>query len=270
MAKICFFLCLIGALCTFSCQLSPKSQVKTFSCSLPSWPPEQEFCLYPELAYWIIETPSSSFRTTDQKVLIEHTKSSPFYLLAYPVTKTQEGNLTQFFKPAGLVYPYEQDKLTWENGYAAEVMKTLWKGSQDCEKDKAEFLLKFNWKRFMEIVQSKIEESFEWEDERGCYNPWTIPVGKIAELIASKKFYATVLNIPVTSYSTLHLNNEMEKYIVSSFVPENKVLQKKYQVCLSSQNINLFSIYNTFGVIIYGVKGEKNSLKLINLPIIKE
>lgn len=273
MAKICFFLCIICLpLSLFSCRLEPFSSEETFSLQLPQWPPSYDRQKYPELAYWIVETSSGSFKTTEPALDFTVEKGMPFYALAYAVTKTESGENVQFFMPAGFVYPFCQYELTWENGFGAKVMEQIWQGSEGKSKrEKLQFLLKFNWKRFFELVQTKIDQSLERADEEvGCYNPWQLSISSIAELISSRKFYATALNLSVTSYQTLHFNNEMERQMLSSFIPENSVIYDKGIFCLSPEKINLFSIYNAFGVIIYGGNSEKNSPKLINLPIIKE
>lgn len=256
-----------------------------FNVSLPLWPPESERQLYPKLSRWKVEVAGGNFVNTENpsensaffsrdtfEIAVKANKNQPVAVIAVPVTLDSSGNEVEFFKCAGFIYPFCSEKeLTFENGFTAEVLKIGIKSdSFTSSKKKAEFLMKFNWNRFMEVIETKTESSLENLSETGIYNPWKNNPSKISGLICSKKFYQTALNTSGTFGKKLELQKDLQKFMISSYIPENQILEKEGVFTLQNDEINFYSLYNEYGVIIKAKNSEIVSPVFINLPIIKE
>lgn len=83
----------------------------------------------------------------------------------------------------GTIYPYST-ALTQKDSFAADVLQTLYCGADDSisESQKDNFLMRFNWQRFMEECRSYEE-------------PWLLDKEKIMKAIASGSFKASDIKL---------------------------------------------------------------------------
>lgn len=213
--------------------------------ALPVWPPEQKNCAYPELDFWLIEYETAEKSGTMRVCAFQKTvtfsvpenKSAAFS--ARPVTKCSSGS-TLFFKGAGCVYPQNTSSFLWNQGFAADILASLYKASNDREKT-AELLSVFNWQKFINTLTKKendallkIQTASQQQMEKEVYpaycNPWMLNKQKILSAIADQSFTAASLTFP----NAITLSPEDEilqipggiKNFVSPYIPENEVFQK--------------------------------------------
>ena len=106
--------------------------------TLPEWPPKDSFeGKYPPLSRWLIKIISAEnsrqIYTSEKNFTIHIKKNRPMCLTAYPITLLQDGNECRYFKPAGFIYPAQNDILSkkpsasWEQGFLADIMQQLFK-----------------------------------------------------------------------------------------------------------------------------------------------
>ena len=101
--------------------------------ALPEWPPHSlSGQLYPQLSRWEIRISDSNqnFRkfyiASDKSILKISRKSlrnaKSFSILAYPIIYDSFKNEVDFYKPAGLIYPFHKDsEINWERGYISKI-----------------------------------------------------------------------------------------------------------------------------------------------------
>lgn len=279
---ICSFLIL-------SCDnLLSESKKETVSFILPDWPPSYgDKRLYPELSKWVVYTtnnleenaiiiPNSSF--LENKIIkFEVDKNKPFFVLAQPLTKNQNNEENAFFYPAGAIYPYmymqnEDDLemyLTWEDGYSAFLMYTIYQSAKKNTKTLTfvdSYLASFNWKKLQTTLNNKIIESVNnYEDDTTVlfYNPWLLDYNEIKKEIALNYFSLNSFNLK----NSFSLQREDNKKYLSSFIPENQIIQKFGAISIKKNEDNLFSMYNSFGAIFHGSSAKNISIEYVFLPI---
>lgn len=182
-----------------------------------------------------------------------------------------------FFCCAGTVLPYcdfcENEffeiSLNWEDGFCAYVLQKVFEGAFKSRSESSDFVTKFNWKKMIETVRSKIEASeleFECGDNnKGIfYNPWLLDLETVVQKITDGSFTVSCLGVK----SVLSIDcAEAGKYLVSAFVLENAVIQKYGRVCIKRSGINLFMTDNSKGVMITGNKEKNLSVRSVYMPI---
>lgn len=224
-------------------------QEEIITIDLPQWPPEGKFSTnYPPLSKWKINiksadfnnifyyTPSSSphrpsatILCKDNTITLKVLQNTPLSITAEPITTSSPGKEINFFKPAGYLYPYcQENKLTWNNGFPASILNTLFNAKTKNNASINNFIKSFNWFKFIEIINNKIENKEE------LYNPWLLNRENILRKISEKKFSAVYLNLS-SVYLVQRAGVESanhHKYILSSFIPLNnneELLVKKSQ-----------------------------------------
>ena len=212
---------------------------------LPLWPD-----YLPELEGWKISGVTELVEVPpDRKhVSFRLPRNKPVCIIATPVTQTN------FFKPAGTIYPYSQ-KITWTGGYAAYLFTILPESEQ------------FNWEKCLETLEQK-QETF--------YNPWLLNTQDILEGIAYQDFTATKLRLSGT------LQIPLEFGVYSSYVPENQEFGPENCVVTVKKGVpELFALRQSsalrhgsgtteYGLIICATSAKNISLDLVSMPIFKE
>lgn len=182
-----------------------------------------------------------------------------------------------FFCCAGTVLPYcdfcknefFEISLNWEDGFCAYVLQKVFEGAFKSRRESSDFVTKFNWKKMLETVRSKIESSeleFECGDNNQgiFYNPWLLDLETVVQKITDGSFTVSCLGVK----SVLSIDcAEAAKKLVSAFVLENAVIQKYGRVCIKKSGINLFMTDNSKGVMITGNKEKNLSVRSVYMPI---
>ena len=221
---------------------------------LPDWQIlKTQLPLLPDLAGWQIEIHSAGkskkifIQAEDSAIKIEFEKNKTACLLAYPITIHEESDSQEakqtfqasFFHPAGAIYPQNKANLTWQQGFAASVLKSLLAHSSDT--DSQEFIQLFNWNLLLKKLAEKENLSTEkilkeWNVNPDAasyttfYNPWMLDTGSIASAIGTKNFTASRLNFP--SSKALQSRHEFLaslggcKKLLSAYIPENYAFGK--------------------------------------------
>ena len=241
---------------------------------LPQWPDE-----LPELLYWQVEMLSAKGKVV-QNLEAASGKSSFVYkvgrnellsVCAAPVTAAGSGLSGQvcFFKCAGTIYPAgckelkrrkSRAELTWCGGYAASLLQTLIKGSDDFGTESTDtYLASFNWERLLSVLETRSQE-----ESSVFFNPWLLDTQSVLEGIAYHSFNANKLKM------TGVFNAPMEFKLFSSYVPENVrclAVETLGNVTLRKKQATLFALSGSQGLIIYGSSEKNISLEVISMPI---
>lgn len=221
------------------CFPRPESVVFT----LPHWPAEDN--RYPDLDYWEViitkETGKEKFHfsKSTEEITLTFEKDKPASILCYPVTK--EKSSSNFFFPAGTVYPYNL-QITWEGGIAADIMKMVFEQVPSVQRKNA--LTFFNWKKLYDALQKKDFESFSKYDSlktKKCTTAFntdsltllqrileppsrfTVPYFDTSSLLPEKIKGITFSkdNLPLCSYIPLNDLNKEKGCITVQTEPEN-------------------------------------------------
>ena len=274
-SPIFIFAMLIFSGCHFMFNLPEQ---ETFQLILPDWPPKDSFMeQYPELLQWEITTATSNSitegYTTEQSVFLSFNKNTPSCVLIQPVTKLADGNPSNFFKPAGFLYPYSTinkgaAKADWNQGFLAYSMLTVINSQKETGVSEArmeKFLASFNWKKAQETIDSKFTSSLESE----CvYNPWLIDSQKMLENLCYGNFKATFLNLTGCCQFTLsELTDGKLPVVLSAFVPENMYLESKAQIYLKKEQEVILSDGKQYAVKLHCKSAKNLSRELIYMPI---
>lgn len=253
--------CSIAVAGNISCaqQISSAKEI-----SLPQWPPENSSGL-PELDSWNITVTtagsSENFSVSAEKktITLETDGSAPVSVTARPINSG-----FQFFKPAGMIFPFENE-FSWEGGFSADCLKKFYLSStQNNSKNAAEnYATRFNWQKFSQTIKEKSEKSTIF------YNPWLLDQQNILLSIENGNFSATKLSLKKTcSFNATELFAEFpQNKILSDYVPQN-FSTKNESFILSKQKINKFLFYENSKIIT--VEAESNSsfsLAINSLPI---
>ncbi len=243
--------------------------------------------------------------TTPFSISLEIAKNKPLSITATPITLNKNNQPVEFFKCAGAIYPqnYEVVKnkgkfwqgnkgnvqVTWKNGFSAQLMQTLYDstGLSGYDEEKVQdFIARFNWKKLQLYIQAQIdsfEDNMQAEmniqanaDTQAAtlpvfYNPWLLDMQTVLEKIAMKGFTATALNLKnsfqISLKDKLYRDNNELIAVMSSFVPENQIIQKYGTISLAKDKASLFSLDNLYGVIFTGTSAKNVSIEYVFLPI---
>lgn len=130
-----------------------------FSCSSFSAETEEKFRL-PQSESWTVKTSRNSsseeFSVDGNSFYFSVNKNEATAILAY-----SGGHA----RPCGAIYPYSTS-LSFQDGFAAEVLFTLCAASASSAAGTHEYLSKFNWQRFMEECAAFGEQSWKLDKER--------------------------------------------------------------------------------------------------------
>ena len=279
--------------CIFiSCSLFSKdADMETLSIKLPDWPPSQNegtgqnipaatFPLpaYPPISRWKITLAKadgiSIFHTVpDSQVEITIPKNCPFSLQAQPITLLEDGRECLYFHPAGYIYPSsEQNKASWQDGYAAFIMEGIYKNCQKngfSNAEAARYVSSFNWQKILSLIQTKITASFE--ENQKFYNSWLCDSGKIIKNLSDAAFRASLLN-PSACYqlSTQKLYEETKLAVLSPFIPENSFISIKGQITVKKDFSLLLSDAKKIGVFLTYLSAKNLQFEYSYIPIYKE
>jgi len=268
---IIFLTLVAGGFLFPACQLavSPTEEV-TFI--LPQWPPQSELKIqYPVLSKWLVQVEgpdiSQEFFTDETKLEITLPKNIPCSITAAPITNT-----TSFFYPAGTIYPYEittelEQKLTWENGYVATLMQSIYKSPIETgitSEHIQNFQKSFNWKKCQDYIQKQINS----EGEK-FYNPWQINTQALLENLCYASFsttYLTPKNIYTVSLDTAGLLQC--KSVLSRYIPENQNIIENKVLTLQKNKMELFMCEEKYCAQITCSSSKKVSVAYTYLPIL--
>lgn len=243
------------------------SDRETIYISLPQWPPE-DCCkdFYPELSCWEIvirgEDFSRSFFTTSGFSL-SVPKNSLVAITAQPITKNSLGEENEFFKPAGLIYPFNYRDFSWAGGFTASLIQNLFKyknydkNSNLTSAQINSFISSFNWNKLHNIVFSKSENSLI------SYNPWLLNRGRLVERLTKGEFSSNYLNISSQVTST----KSSQSIILSSYIPENEFIYSSNKIPLKKGEKLLFYTGPDSGIFITYLSSKKVSVETVKLPI---
>lgn len=130
-----------------------------FSCSSFSSETEEKFS-FPQTETWTVKTSRNSgsepFSVEGDAFYFSVNKNEATAVLAYS---------EHFEQPCGAIYPYSTS-LSFQNGFAAEVLFTLCASSSSSAQGTSAYLSKFNWQRFMEECAAFGENSWHLDKER--------------------------------------------------------------------------------------------------------
>lgn len=257
---------------TTGCLINPLAY-DTVEIDLPKWKLEN-FTLYK----WKIEIHNQNYadryfiNPEKSSIHISIQKNQPFSITATPIIKMSESNeKTIFFKPAGGLYPFNFDgkkiQLTWENGFSAYIMQQCFKSDNDSSTI-SHFIHSFNWNKFNEIINTKIQESI-LSSEKIFFNPWLSDYEFIIEHLCSKNFSANLLNSK--KFICVNLNelfpSQQNIKIYSSFIPENNIIQQQNTITINSSKTNFFASETDCILINYSVS-KKVSSQIVLMPIL--
>lgn len=260
--KVVLFCSVLLLSCKLDCFPEDANQILI---QLPRWDLVQEEYHLPALCGWKIRIGDSDgfdeFVHYSGDLWHEFKRNKAACVLAYPLVKDAYGNFVDFFKPAGaLAYDATGGvlELGWENAVSAFVMMRLVELAEGCNCKVN--LERFNWRKFNDFL---LINYCDGEGEK-FYNPWNLDLERIVGYIAGSSFRVSFLQDSNTFwYETDCYRNE----IISSFIPENKNIQKNHGIRLKQSEVNLISDYNMEGIIVIR-KSEKNlSVRQTSLPI---
>ena len=253
-----------------------------------------------------LDESSSYIRGKQFSISLEVAKNKPLSITATPITLNKNNQPVEFFKCAGAIYPqnYEVVKnkgkfwqgnkgnvqVTWENGFSAQIMQTLYDSATQSGYDEQmiqDFIAHFNWKKLQQYIQTQIDsfkENMQAEmntqtnaDTQATslplfYNPWLLDMQTVLEKIAMRDFTATALNFKNTFQISLEEklyreNSSNSVSVMSSFVPENLFIQKYGTISLAKDKASLFSLDNLYGAIFTGTSAKNVSIEYVFLPI---
>jgi len=197
--NLAFLLPIVGVflLGLFSgCTFHADKAFETVQLKLPQWPPKDGFSEnYPPLSKWKIEIRSAedckTYFTNQETIELSVKRHTPFCTLAYPITLTQDNYQTQYFMPAGFIYPwnYKSDdaKFEWEKGIAASLMAKIFLSKIETgisTQKLNKFIGTFNWQKACETML-KTE-----------HNPWFLESEKFLHDLCNLNFKASYSGLP--------------------------------------------------------------------------
>ena len=247
--------------------------------TFPDWPPLDDCSeAYPPLSRWKVTVCTlefqDSFYTDGNFTEISIKKNRPFCMTVQPLTLLQDNKESDFFKPAGFIYPWNMEnecRATWEQGFSAHLMKKLFSDGKQSHipGNETEYLIStFNWKKVCETIEKKINESKDdaAKKDKPFYNPWLLDSQKILEGICTQDFKAAVLNLQ-SCYSVSH--KKSAPAVFSSFIPENTEILQNNRLTVKKGENQLFCLQelNTLGLLVNYQSAKNISLEFIFLPI---
>lgn len=261
----------------FSCRISTAlSDSETQSFYLPQWPP-QDNSIWPELSRWKItitnHQQSFSYYTRSQIIELETQKNFPLCILAYPITLLDDGSECQYFYPAGYIYPSENrgNKLSWEQGFPAHIMKELYKcckSSGASPSEAARYVSTFNWDKALSYIDEKINKSL---NSSKFYNPWYCDMSRIMQNLSDQNFMASLLS-PASCYtlSTDYLFEQTGIHILSPFIPENQSIELNHQITVKKGMPLILSDLHKIGIFVNFESAKNVLIEYIYIPIYNE
>jgi len=276
---------------------SPGSYEKIYL-TLPQWPPSSPAYSYeyPELLKWNIVIQGKSF---DKKIEVYNNstallafeeeafrvaKNRLLSITANPITLNKNNQPVSFFKCAGAIYPqaYEYEgiakgriTLSWEKGFSAYLLQSLYSSGKERlygEEELEDFISRFNWRKLEETIQDKMDKAIielENQEDTVFYNPWLLELQPLLEALASQKLSAGSLTLKNSfAYKIKSLDNK--ELFLSSFIPENRIIQAYNTLSLAKNKENIFSYDNHFAIIFKGSSEKKLSTEYVLLPIFIE
>jgi len=269
------FLTVFLTACTFSPAITDSELITV---EFPQWPPYEDLS-YPELSRWKVSVCQAnynySFYTRDNQTALFIKKNRPLSLLVQPVTLMTDKKENIFFKPAGFLYPCDEEAYSaeWEKGFLADIMAKFFKDCQESctAPSEAQYLVeRFNWKKAQQVIEDKTNNS----SSSLFYNPWLINYNALLQNLSVSQFKQSLLNQTGTVALPLYLiqnkYNNPDIHPLSSYIPENTCLSEKNQFSIKKNSPELFLIDKDHAI--YSIyKSEKNiSLELVYLPILKD
>ncbi len=272
------------------CSFHTSSSENTYEnlvINLPKWPEEN----FPSLSRWLIQIESSEisqeFSIQESSFNIQVHKNQPMTIVAIPLTFIKNtSNETQFFYPAGNIYPYfwenlENEKkldgqlqLTWEAGFSALLMKSLFKSRIETgitDEHMNQFIASFNWKKFQRSIEERIQkgiDSFTENENPQFYNPWLLSKEVLLENLSNAIYISSyldlksILSVPIANTPLSNMDS-----LYSPFIPENQIIME-HQILTVQKNKPYTLLGNeTFSAIITCSSKKKLSVQLIYLPI---
>lgn len=235
-----------------------------------------------EISKWKVEIyskgVSNEFLWDSETIKIQAEKNKPLCVVATPILKNGENDFT-FFMPAGTIYPYTENSLTWEKGFSATVMKLLWNSKKETylsDDYLYDFISRFNWKKFQDTIDEKINSSIlkiqnqEESASNVFYNPWQIDLQELLDELSFAEFKTSLLN-PKSVYNIeLPKNLKSAKSIYSSYVPENYFIEKSKFVTVQKNELNTLLIDNNHLGILSFDSIKNVSVTRVSLPIFLE
>ena len=170
-------------------------------------------------------------------------RNAPCAVLAFPLILCA-GKETEFFKPAGCIYP-EQRSLSFLHGFSASVLDEFYSHAvlSGTSPEKAvSYARRFNWKKFISVIEQKNN----FPSPELLYNPWLLEKSSVLEGIAAGSFSATYLVMKnVRSVSESEIRTALQK--------KSLILEKNFNVPPGA-DFALFSKYCPFN----NQEGEKS------------
>ena len=267
---------------TSSCsQTMTQPAEETLEISLPVWPPDGSYTdHYPPLSRWYIQITGAgfqeSFYSAQSQISVQIKKNRPLCITAKPITLLYDGSESDYFKPAGYMYPFSEDSssnttptLNWEQGYLANLMQKLFKrcNTEGLSQIDTEYLIStFNWTKAQTSIEQKIHT-----DSEIFYNPWLIPEAPVLEAVSSHSFKSSLLTpAGILSITTNQLKNSFitsDSPLLSSFIPENFCIEQKNQFTVMKNSPIIIGDGNKYALYITCKSAKNISLELIYLPI---
>ena len=235
-----------------------------------------------EISKWKVEIyskgVSNEFLWDSGTIKIQTEKNKPLCVVATPILKKAENEFT-FFKPAGTIYPYTENSLTWEKGFSATVMKLLWNSKKETylsDDYLYDFISRFNWKKFQDTIDEKTASSIlkinnqEETDLKVFYNPWQIDFQELLDELSFAEFKTSLLNPKGVYNIEFPKNLKSAKSIYSSYVPENLFIAKNKFVTVQKNELNTLLIDNNHLGILSFDSIKNVSVTRVSLPIFLE
>lgn len=234
--------------------------------SFPAWPPSDDLSnVYPDLKGWKVEIHSANYHSyvkygnSIKVIQLQVRKNQPLSITAIPITQKNDSEFV-FFKPAGVVYPYSSNGLSWEGGYSAFLMQRCFKSRLETQKSSEEisdFIAGFNWKKLNESILEKDENPWFWDDSLILTN------------ISYKNFKSTYMNATGLCEIEVSVFGGRNK-ILSSYIPENQKIYDKGIFKIPKNADILFYCNDGLGLLVNYESVKKYSAQKIYMPIFIE
>ena len=273
------------------CEYGFSSEEEKIDFILPVW--EEA---YLELSRWKICARSADYETDfylpakSRGFSFTAKRNLPFCVTAAPLTLLSDGTETSFFKPAGAVYPYSaggdfysgtsECLLTWEAGFTASTMQKIInskKQSGISSQAVNAFLMEFNWKKMQEKISQNIFDSISsFENQAGetkpkFYNPWQIDSFTLLDNLTFAVFESRYLNTNyIFSVTKETAQVPAGSQCLSSFIPENQIVQKYGALALKKKTPQAWLLDNTYALTLTATSAKNVSAGLTYMPILIE
>ena len=235
-----------------------------------------------EISKWKVEIyskgVSNEFLWDSGTIKIQTEKNKPLCVVATPILKNGENDFA-FFMPAGTIYPYTENSLTWEKGFSATVMKLLWNSKKETylsDDYLYNFISRFNWKKFQDTIDEKTNASIlkinnqEESTSNVFYNPWQIDFQELLDELSFAEFKTSLLNPKGVYNIELPTKLKSAKSIYSPYVPENDFIAKNKFVTVQKNELNTLLIDNNHLGILSFDSIKNVSVTRVSLPIFLE